>query len=104
MTNEEILEAKRLAKAATPGPWSAECFDEELDLWQVPEALVSASADADYPDGRNAVFIAAARTLVPALADDLLAERAAHAETKQTIHEQVAELDALSVALMNREP
>mgnify|MGYP001609566485 CR=1 FL=1 len=99
MTNEEILEAKRLAEAATPGPWSAECLDEDLDIWQVPEALVSASADADYANEANARFHATSRMLVPALADDLLKARRELGDTRRLLRETCEALEAAEQAV-----
>jgi hypothetical protein len=75
MTTEEILAAKARAEAATPGPWRTEprCDDaapgEHLVMFPNGE-------DASVLSEVDAAFIAAARSDVPRLADDLLAANA----------------------------
>jgi hypothetical protein len=78
MTPERIAELRELCEMATPGPWSFECLDAGDDeddasggCWQVPEPLVTPSSDGDYLNGRNAWFIAAARTALPEALDEI---------------------------------
>jgi hypothetical protein len=78
VTPERIAELWALCDAATPGPWTFECLDAGSDeddasggCWQVPEPLVTASSEGDYLNGRNAWFIAAARTALPEALDEI---------------------------------
>ena len=100
MTNEEILEAKRLAEAATPGPWAYEYparhYQHILAVGPGNPAMGQAIANTWFdPDSdrqgreQDAAFIAAARTLVPTLADDLLEARRRLSETKRLLREFV---------------
>ena len=68
---ELVAEIRRLDKEATPGPWSAECLDDESDSWQVSEPLVTPYDDGDYLNGKNAALIAAYRTLAVQAAERL---------------------------------
>lgn len=75
MTNEEITRLRALADAATPGPWKRDV--SELDVFAVdrglPQTIVSAN---DYGISVqqtmcDIAFIAAARTAIPALLDEI---------------------------------
>ena len=75
-----IAELRRKADAATPGPWSVEVNEYNYDkclsvpeLKSVSEGCVGSTTF--WIDG-DATFIAAARTMVPALLDALEAMRA----------------------------
>lgn len=80
MTNEELNAIAARADAATPGPWRCEReITEEVGPWQirtdVPELddpmLPLALAGTCDDDTGDAVFIAAARTDVPALVEEV---------------------------------
>lgn len=87
-----IAELRKTADLATPGPWATGCYDEEYS----PELYV------DEPNGicegcigriklvrdEDAIFIAAARTLVPALLDALELARAQRDEAVKAHHEE----------------
>lgn len=47
--------------------WHAVCLDEETDCWIVPEAMVSAGSDGDFPNAANAHLMAASPDLLRAL-------------------------------------
>lgn len=73
--NDSILELRKIAQAATSGPWRAE---EDLNLWAVfggpTNGLVALVGNHSYPsaaDEANAKFIAAFN---PDMALKLLAE------------------------------
>lgn len=87
MTADEIREALALAKRATPGPWSYEYpaphYQHILAVGPgnpvAGRAIANTWFDPDSDrEGRveDADFIAAARTLVPALANELAKARA----------------------------
>lgn len=73
MTAEERAELRRLAEAATPGPWKVEEYEEWDDsgrrlCWYVD---MPGNEDSTVLLEMDAAFIAAARTAVPALLDEV---------------------------------
>ncbi len=101
---------RRLAEAATPGPWASMWEDETGPEEQDAPVIVSTGVALDedkavvgvqYYDGYwaactrpNAAFIASAREAVPALLAALDEARAAHAETLDRLAEAEANLEA----------
>ena len=80
MTDDEIRAAKALADAATPGKW--ECITSR----DVFTAVVSPGVATIYIDcerDEDAAFIAAARSLVPQLADECLRLKALFREISE---------------------
>lgn len=78
MTDEEIAKARALCEAATPGPWTAEYGTSD----RAPTINGPARPGvAGFPvpvrvaSNQDAAFIAAARTLVPALLEELESAR-----------------------------
>jgi hypothetical protein len=75
MTDEELQQARRIAEAATPGPWeplqfrsSSEVARRSLVMSRAVPAAVTVSAQSTAED---AEFIAASRALVPQLLDEV---------------------------------
>lgn len=67
-TTEFLQEQKRLAEAATPGPWTwAAHTAVDVEAWAVFDARDWAVADNGDGFKADAEFIAAARTTVPKL-------------------------------------
>jgi hypothetical protein len=96
LTPERIAEARARCNEATEGPWTAEC-DPDFDSGEVRVAA-SQRYILDYvclPNRRDAVFIAAARTDLPAALDDLDAAMKA-LEWVQKERYALAMLDAVS--------
>lgn len=103
MTNDEAKAAKARAEAATPGPWKNTSGNGSGSVSAPTEGCavyVNAGAFADAGTvrrwKRDAAFIAAARTDVPALVDDLLEARAGKAlalEAFEKGHALVAALE-----------
>lgn len=99
-------ELKRLAEAATPGPWSAEWSDLEYDAlgqegWVV-DAQVGSVCVPDGPLGQrehDARFIAAARQAVPALIEENERKGAVIIELGNALRQSGVELDAISAAI-----
>ena len=106
MTPADLAEVQRLCAAATPGPWHTLTDGDGNTVivqtghmtdrsWQIPRH------DEDLE------FIAAARTLVPALADEIDALRARVAELERislaNYRDSVREFDAKCVALRRAE-
>lgn len=72
-TPEKRAELRRLADAATPGPWEAESYDTDGwrgVIWGDTGAEGAPRLGADMPLA-DAKFCAAARTAVPALLDEV---------------------------------
>ena len=107
VTAEELAEIERLDREATPGPWRRWAQPEGVGcLWKdaLPPGSICLESTgtvfalgvvvAAIPEG-NAVdfdFIAAARTMLPRIARDLIAERARTAEIE-------ADRDALAAKI-----
>ena len=71
MTEEQLTELRRLAEAATPGPWWIEGYASMFGVFtnntdEQPETICDLPDDSDYSQN-NAAFIVAARAAVPAL-------------------------------------
>jgi len=75
LTTEEILAAKARAEAATPGPWRAGSNWTDCVLVPHPKRVLL-RANEHFEHAADVAFIAAARSDVPRLADDLLAAMA----------------------------
>jgi regulator of replication initiation timing len=81
MTDEQLKELRRLADAATPGPWEVECGVSTRSAWSIrnPTRAVlhlnsGANIDLDSDLGgveENLELVAAARTAVPPLLDEV---------------------------------
>jgi hypothetical protein len=97
----EIDAARALCAAALPGPWRS-CGADRGGcvcrlVWSIPADVTVATASVDYEPGRQDVdFIAAARTLVPQLLDEVTERRAADldADDLRSIADTVTELRA----------
>lgn len=118
MTTEEIERAKALADAATKGPWSA-CGHSRAEscicglVWtETGDFTVAKAHGTETDDGSgettvlpvaqvnaNARFIAAARTLVPQLCDEVLRLRAALRGISQGTTDVAAEKAAVHALL-----
>ena len=86
-TQEQRAELRRLAAAATPGPWWSNYDDNGFYHLQAkvrPSPYIAATGGEGDLDEANAAFIAAAREALPRLLDDLAAAEAAlAAETER---------------------
>ncbi len=104
MTNEEARAAKARAEAATPGPWTHD-HPEAWQLHAVNDARGTEVVVGPYEQHRSLEFIAAARTDVPALVDDLLEARAGKALALEAFEKGHALIAALEHdnALMRRD-
>lgn len=107
-----VHELRRLADAATPGPWYVRRVDDpsfmtaqyvtcekgggklDVDAWDNPESVVAITLLQDpslaftNAEAENATFIAAARTGIPELCDELeraLSDRAALADAMRQL-------------------
>lgn len=94
MTDADIKRLRALCEAATPGPWTAQTVcDTDSDDWcAVGPTHLYADDDPAVDDGdphpaaeADAAFIAAARTALPALLDEVEGLRA---EGKETQHDK----------------
>lgn len=96
MTGEEVRAALKLAEAATAGPWEVMpklCGPDGQGVYTMDppsEGGKVCEVGDPYPRGGNnpqesMEFIAAARTLVPALATELLKTRELLRETKDLL-------------------
>lgn len=74
-----ITQAMGLADKASEGPWKSECPHSTVRVYLGPDGRVWETEYNDPEDFRDAEFIAASRTLVPAMA--LRLEIAIHAFT-----------------------
>ena len=81
MTDDELKELRRLADAATPGPWYAGHSYEQGD----PGTYVGQEndwriivCDDQEPRVEDAAFIAAAREAIPKLLDEIKRLRGSH--------------------------
>jgi hypothetical protein len=75
------------AMAATPGPWTWWCCDEESGVCQIDEILTVYTSEGDYIGPADAEFIAHAREDIPALVAEVrrLQSRIAELEGGETI-------------------
>lgn len=75
MTKDELQKARLLCEQATPGPWGVyqDTPFEPVEVNSPSRDIASLDTWEHRPDGResDAHFIAASRTLVPALLDEV---------------------------------
>lgn len=77
MSALDTTTARQLAEAATAGDWWGEaCGDGQWDLWFANGEFGGQSMVGTVFDAADAAFVTAARSLVPALCDELDAARA----------------------------
>jgi len=77
LSDEELARLERLSEAATPGPWTSSL--EGRDHWGGSHFLLTPNGDIELSLGASDAdydFIAAARTLMPRLLQELRALRA----------------------------
>ena len=103
VTAEQLAEWRRLAEAATPGPWGV-CRDqtvepERLIVWNGELTLVCTMGDFTQAPteqaGKNARLVSAARNAVPALCDEVARLQQQVAALTQERDEARAELAAV---------
>lgn len=95
LTDERLAEIRARVEAATPGEWSYWTFDVHEDWEQDNSPVVDGAfirGPAYYPDPEatywrvgDAAFVAAARTDVPALLDEIDALRSENARLKAAL-------------------
>ena len=108
ITDDEIKAARALCEAATPGPWTAR-FDEYVIGDNVSARVSIRNDDGAWVDSErtivnesmrgDAAFIAAARTLVPRLLDEVERLKAALAEAVDIANDQVRQRTNLAAAV-----
>ena len=100
ITDDEIKAARALCEAATPGPWTAR-FDEYVIGDNVSARVSIRNDDGAWVDSErtivnesmrgDAAFIAASRTLVPRLLDEVERLKAALAEAVELAGEAIVQ-------------
>lgn len=92
MTDEQRAELKRLAEAATPGPWVAILTGDGTQGWvgTGPAQFLKQDYDGEY-DANDARYISAAN---PAAVLDLLSERDALKAENERLRARLARVEA----------
>ena len=91
LTDAQLDEAERLEGAATPGPWTqGDGKNAGIHVVMVPGACTALACTQYANDSKNAAFIAAARTLVPALVREVRDLRASLAIQDRVLGELTA--------------
>ena len=108
MTPVDLDAVRRLADAATPGPWTWNDCQEMLGHGDAPDAIIETDSGCYGPEDYDRAFIAASRTLVPAMADEIAelrdASDAIEAALKSVIRAQRATIAALRESLRRCDP
>ena len=62
---------RKLVDAATPGPWTWNDCQEMLGHGDAPDAIIETDSGCYGPEDYDRAFIAASRTLMPVMADEI---------------------------------